>query len=131
MFEIRVSVRENSTTRERLYALGINDEAVANSITNEGRGWIAEENGQAVGFSMADLRDGSIFALFVRPEFERRGYGGALLAAAVRWLLSRNFKQLWLAVGRDTRAHRFYLKRGWVETGVIENGDVELRWSCS
>ena len=127
LFEIRLSVRENSATREGLHALGIDEKAVATAITSQGRGWIAEHEGLAVGFSIADQKEGSIFALFVRPRFEGRGYGGNLLAAAVDWLFDCGFRHLSLAVGPNTRAHRFYLRRGWTETGVVEpNGDIEL-----
>jgi GNAT superfamily N-acetyltransferase len=102
-------LRQNSTTRERLYELGFDERMVVASITRDGRGWIEEASGQVVGFSIADHRDGSIFALFVRPELEGRGHGGALLGAAVQWLSARGFERLWLRVGPSTRAHRFYI----------------------
>jgi GNAT superfamily N-acetyltransferase len=128
LFDIRLSVRENSATREGLYALGVDEDAVVAAITTQGRGWIAEDEGRVVGFSIADQNEGSVFALFVRPEFEGRGHGGSLLDAAVAWLLTRGFEHLSLAVGPNTRAHGFYLRRGWVETGVVEpNGDIELK----
>ena len=131
MFDIRVSVRENAMTREQLDDSGIDVSVVAGAITESGRGWIAEENGQAIGFSIASREDGSIFAVFVRPEFEGKGHGGRLLDAAVGWLCSRGFERLWLATGPNTRAHRFYLKRGWVETGEAEeNGDIHMELTC-
>jgi ribosomal protein S18 acetylase RimI-like enzyme len=127
IFDIRTSVRENSATRWQLEQLGINEETVFEAISTEGHGWIAEDHGYAVGFSIAELREGSVFALYVRPEYEGRGYGRELLTAAVEWLFSKGFHRVWLAVGTDTRAHRFYLKHGWIPTGRIEpNGDVEL-----
>jgi len=127
IFDIRVSVRENCATRLQLEQLGINEETVRAAISTEGHGWIAEDSGYAVGFSIADLQEGSVFALYVRPEYEGRGYGEKLLAAAVDWLFGKGFPRVWLAVGADTRAHRFYLKRGWTPTGRIEpNGDIEL-----
>jgi GNAT superfamily N-acetyltransferase len=76
---------------------------------------------------MADRRDGSVFALFVRPEFESRGYGAALLEAAVDWLFARDFEHVRLEVGPGTRAHRFYLKCGWIEVGTGTNGDVVMQ----
>ena len=127
MFDIRVSVRENPSTRQQLHNLGIDEQAVAAAITAAGRGWIAEEEGRAVGFTIANRLEGSIFALYVRPEFEGRGHGDRLLQAAVRWLFSQKRERLTLATARNTRAHDFYLKRGWSETGRVEpNGDIEL-----
>jgi ribosomal protein S18 acetylase RimI-like enzyme len=132
IFDIRISVRENGATRLQLEQLGINEETVRAAISTEGRGWIAEDEGNAVGFSIADLQEGSVFALYVRPEYEGRGFGGKLLAAAVEWLSCQGFNRVWLAVGMDTQAHRFYLKRGWTPTGRVElNGDIELELSLS
>jgi len=128
IFEIRVAVRENFATRESLYASGINEESVRVAITTEGRGFVAEDEGQRVGFSIADKSSGSVFALFVRPEYEGRGHGSALLESAVRWLFDQGFETVWLAVGPNTRAHHFYLRHGWVETGAVEpNGDIEMK----
>jgi len=127
MFDIRVSVRENPATRQQLHDLGINEQSVAAAITAAGSGWIAEEEERAVGFTIANRLEGSIFALYVRPEFEERGHGERLLDAAVRWLFSQKWERLTLTTGPNTRAHRFYLKRGWIETGKVEpNGDIEL-----
>jgi GNAT superfamily N-acetyltransferase len=127
MFDIRVSVRENSATREGLRQAGITEQTVESALRTHGCGWIAENDGRAVGFSMADPRDGSVFALFVRPEFEGRGYGGALLAAAVDWLFARGLGHAWLEVGPETRAYPFYVQRGWIETSVGTNGDVVMQ----
>jgi len=124
IFEIRTSVLENSATREALESEGITEEVVATELRTHRCGWVAEDSGTALGFSMANPRDGSVFALFVRPGFERRGCGGALLKSAVDWLFHRGFDQLCLEVGPQTRAHAFYRKRGWVETGLETNGDV-------
>lgn len=127
MFDIRTSVHENPATRQGLAAMGIDEGSVAAAITTDGRGWIAEDDGVVVGFSIADGRDGSIFAMFVRPEFEGRGHGSRLLVATVEWLFSRGFKRLTLATGPNTRAHRLYLKRDWRETGDADpNGDVHM-----
>ena len=126
MFEIRTSVRENAMTLEQLHVLGIDEEVVAAIITTHGSGWIAEDGDLAVGFCIADRRDGSIFALYVRPDFEGQGYGRTLLQAGVSHLHACGCDRLWLAVGRNTRAHGFYLKLGWIETGTVENGDVKM-----
>jgi GNAT superfamily N-acetyltransferase len=127
MFEIRLSVRENAATREQLERHGINEAFVAGAIRTPGRGWIAEEDGCAVGFCIADREGADILALFVLPEFEGHGHGGRLLNAAVQWLFLHGVKRVTLATGHQTRSHAFYLKRGWRETGRVEaNGDLEL-----
>lgn len=127
MFDIRVSVRENAATRQNLIQNGIDEAFVAGAIRSPGRGWIAEEGGRVVGFCIADHHGGDIMALFVLPEFEGRGHGGRLLDAAVDWLFSEGLGRITLSTGPGTRSHRFYLKRGWTETGTSSpNGDIEL-----
>jgi GNAT superfamily N-acetyltransferase len=54
-----------------------------------GRIWIYEVEGQPLGFSAADKRTSSIWALFVLPAWEKRGVGKQLLREAVQWLWSR------------------------------------------
>ncbi len=131
MFDIRVSVRENKATLEGLRNAGIDAARVENYLMRYGRGWIAEDDGRPVGFAVSDGRDGSVFALFVRPESERRGFGSALLKAAVGWLIAQGFDRPWLEVGPGTRAHGFYLTRGWSETGRVSGEDIVLSFTGS
>ena len=44
--------------------------------------WVWEEDGRILGFSAADTRDGTIWALFIDPGHEGHGIGRALLAKA-------------------------------------------------
>src|SRR5688500_12821501 len=129
--DVRVSVHENPATREGLNGAGITAESTAAYLTVYGRGWVAEEDGRIVGFSVADARDASIWPLFVRPEYEGRGYGGLLLNAAVDWLFLQGKELVWLETGRETRAFAFYLKRGWVNTGIERRGDTRLELARS
>jgi GNAT superfamily N-acetyltransferase len=43
-----------------------------------GKGWVCEINNEIVGFSIADLKGNNIWALFLRPEFEKLGIGKRL-----------------------------------------------------
>jgi GNAT superfamily N-acetyltransferase len=40
-----------------------------------GKGWVAETEDQIVGFSIIDLKENNIWALFVHPDFENKGIG--------------------------------------------------------
>ena len=123
IFEIRASVRENRISRADLAEIGVTEATVTASLGSHRKGWLVEEAERLVGFSMADSADGSIFALFVDPESEGRGYGSRLHDAAVAWLFSRGFETIALTTDPDTRAHAFYLRRGWVLSRL--NGDGE------
>ena len=77
--------------------------------------WV--EVGKIVGFSAADPRDGSIWALFVDEAFEGRGIARALFERACNVLDTAGCSRIWLTTSPHTRADRFYRKAGWHVTG--------------
>jgi GNAT superfamily N-acetyltransferase len=126
--ELRTSVAENHLSIKGMAALGITIDGIASSIAaGERCCFVAEARGRIVAFSMADRRDGQIFALFTRPGFEGRGYGSALLAEALGWLTAQGHEAAWLSTDPGTRAERFYRKKGWKAEGTTATGEVVLR----
>jgi GNAT superfamily N-acetyltransferase len=121
---VRHSVREN-----RLASTTITDEDVRRSIEETGRGWIVESNGEVVGFAIGNARTGNVWALFVHPEHERRGYGRLLHDTMVEWLWSQGLARLWLTTRPHTRAQAFYEVAGWRLHGYTDFGEAryELR----
>jgi GNAT superfamily N-acetyltransferase len=84
---------------------------------------VVEDENLIVAFSMADKTDGNIFALITLPGQEGKGYGNALLAECEVWLKQNGLPKANLDTARGTTAHRFYLKRGWIEvTSKSGNG---------
>lgn len=126
MFDIRVSVRENHLGRADLAALGITPDTVAALLGGGAGAWMSEAGGRALGFAIA-LADGTVFALFVRPEAEGRGIGRALLGAAEDWLFARH-AAIHLTTGDDLglRAHGFYRAMGWRPAGR-ERDEIRYR----
>ena len=124
MFAVRTSVVENAMTWEQLAALGITPATVATSLMTHRKAWVAERGDVIVGFAMADDADGSIFALFVRPDHEGSGIGTRLLDLAVGWLWQRGKHVVTLTTGPGTRAAAFYARRGWTDVGIQSNGEV-------
>ena len=61
LFDVRTSVRENHQSVEELARIGVTQETVATMLSGEGRGWVAEEHGRIVAFSMADAAQATIF----------------------------------------------------------------------
>lgn len=128
VFDLRTSVVENHLGPEELAARGITPEGVQHDLdAGDLGGWVAEEGGCVVAFSMADRRDGQIFALFTLPGHEGRGHGTRLLAAATGWLRDRGFAEAWLTTDPGTRAERFYASRGWTRHGLAPNGEALFR----
>ena len=115
---IRISVRENHLSVEQMAELGITHASIATRMAAGDLGcWVAENNATLAGFSMADRTGGEVFALFVDPAHEGKGHGSALLQACEDWLKQEGFAAARLNTARGTRAHAFYLRRGWRETG--------------
>jgi GNAT superfamily N-acetyltransferase len=121
MQRVRASVREN-----RLVSMTITDDDVRSAIEDRGRGWVVEVFGTVVGFAVGDVTDGNVWALFVDPDHEGRGYGRQLHDEMVRWLWDQGLDRLWLTTESGTRAERFYLVAGWQPVGRTANGELRM-----
>ena len=111
---VRTHVIENHLSVEQMAEIGITPQSIQADIATDDLGcWVAEDDGTVVAFSMADRRDANIFALFVLPEREGKGFGSKLLDCAEQWLKQQGHREARLDTGRGTRAYDFYLKRGW------------------
>jgi ribosomal-protein-alanine N-acetyltransferase len=84
-------------------------------IEGEGEGvWQPVEKGKL------PLARGHLLNIAVDQGWRRRGIGGALLDAAVKYALDRGVNELWLETQRtNTTAIEFYSKRGFEATGQI------------
>ena len=85
--------------------------------------WLWEEDGKVLGFSAADTRDGTIFALFVDPAHEGRGIGRALFARALDSLREAGHTTGSLTTQPGSRADRFYQRWGWKVLGTSASGE--------
>ena len=121
--EVRLAVREN-----QLRATSVSKvETTADWIFENATFWVWEEGGAVQGFSVADPRDGTIFGLFIHPDYEGRGLGRALLPLACEDLRATGFTAATLTTGPGTRAERFYRTNGWEETGRQDDGQIIFR----
>ena len=125
IFDIRTSVNENHLSRAELAQMGITDETIGHAIAAEDCTWIAEVDGTAVGFAMADAEEGSVFAAFIKPEWEGMGLGRQLVEQAERFLFTRH-DILWLETDGSSRAYGFYQRLGWLPVRTLENCDVRF-----
>lgn len=115
---VRRLVREN-----RLVSTVISDEDVFEAIERTGRGWVVEADREVVAFAIGNATNGNIWALFVDPDHERRGYGRMLHDTMTDWLRSRGVERLWLTTEPGTRAEKFYESAGWRFAGVTPQGE--------
>ena len=110
MSRIRLAVTENTLSDPAR----ITTQMYEDYLDKSGRGWVAEDAGEVVAFCYADRENASIWALFVSPAHEGRGFAKTLLRLAVDWLFETGHDSVRLSTGAGTRADRFYEKQGWL-----------------
>ena len=121
MHRVRMSVHEN-----RLVSTVITEEDTRKAIEESGRGWVVEVEGQIVGFAIVNITNSNIWALFLDPAHERKGYGRQLHDKMLEWSWSQGLAHLWLSTEPGTRAQRFYEQAGWRNVGKTEKGEVRF-----
>lgn len=126
-FEVRLSTVENAITMEELERdYGITPQSLSEAMASHVKGWLCEDSGTVVGFSMGDLSNGEVLVVAVHPDYEGNGIGKTLLLQVQDWLFSQGHEQIWLRANPDPkiRAHGFYRKLGWKATET--RGDEEV-----
>ncbi len=119
---VRNAVKENRLSNPAL----VSDSDVEDYITRRGKGWVCVIDDVVVGFSIADLVDHNIWALFVDPNSAAKGIGKQLHDLMMNWYFSQTNETVWLSTSPGTRAETFYRKQGWVETSVYGKGEIKF-----
>lgn len=122
---VRNSVKENALSDPNL----VTDADCEEFITRRGKGWVCEINNRIVGFAIIDLMKKNVWALFLQPEFEKKGIGQQLHNTMLDWYFTQTQKTVWLGTAFNTRAEAFYRKAGWKETGT--NGPKEIKFEMT
>ena len=123
MSRIRLAVKENALSNPAR----ITEAMYRDYLDALGRGWVAESDGEIIGFSYADRTDSSIWALFVDPRREGLGAGKQLLRLAADWLFEIGNPEVRLGTAAHTRADRFYAAQGWTREGMKDDIEVWYR----
>ncbi len=119
---VRNAVTENPLSNPDL----ITDEDCLDFISTRGNGWVCEIDNHIVGFSIVDLKDNNIWALFLKPEFEKKGIGRRLHDMMLDWYFKQTKSNVWLGTSPKTRAETFYRKAGWTEVGIHGDGEIKF-----
>ncbi|HEX8334582.1 MAG TPA: GNAT family N-acetyltransferase [Segetibacter sp.] len=122
---VRHLVKENVLSNPLL----VTDADCEEYITRRGKGWVCEIDSKIVGFSIADLKEKNIWALFVDPAYEGKGIGRRLHQLMLDWYFSQSQRKVWLGTSPNTRAEAFYRSAGWKEVG--SNGDGEIKFEMT
>ena len=94
---------------------------------NEAIFLVSEDEAGVQGFACANPQTGYVWALFVIDGAQGCGHGTALLARAVEKLREAGHRQAFLTTGPRTRAVRFYMAKGWRQTGIDMRGEAVFR----
>ena len=119
---VRNSVKENMLSDPAL----VPDHDVEDFITRRGKGWVCEIDGRIVGFSIVDMQDNNIWALFLHPDHEAKGIGKQLHKLMLDWYFMQTKKTVWLGTAPDSRAEKFYRMQGWTAVGIHGKGEVKF-----
>lgn len=122
---VRNSVKENQLSNPAL----VTDKDCEEFITIRGKGWVCEADNIIVGFSIADLQENNIWALFVHPDYEGKGIGRKLHALMLDWYFGQTQKTVWLGTAPGTRAEEFYKRKGWKVVGTHGKGETKFEMS--
>jgi len=119
---VRHLVKENTLSNPDL----VPDKDVAYYISERGKGWVCEVDGRVVGFSIVDLLEKSVWALFVDPEFAEKGIGKELHRLMIDWYFQQTKDKVVLGTAPNTRAEQFYPLQGWIQVGSYSNGETKF-----
>jgi len=125
---IRTRTREMCWTLEALTKVGVTEAAVIQHLATTHKGWVCEQDGQIVGFSMVNGSNGEFRVIALLPEYERRGIGRQLLQRGQDWLHAKGWSEIWLWTSphTSTRAYKLYTAADWRDCGVT-NGELIMR----
>jgi GNAT superfamily N-acetyltransferase len=121
LHHIRMSVKENVLNTPGLVTYNDYEQM----LSRRGKGWLYADENEIAGFAIVDLVDRNVWALFLLPEKEGQGIGRALHDKMLDWYFNQTNDELWLSTDPDTRAHKFYLHKGWQPAGMLKN-EVKL-----
>jgi ribosomal protein S18 acetylase RimI-like enzyme len=105
------------------------EEVLARQLdSQDGTFLVAELAGQVVGHALGDAPKPPppllmVYRLYVRPAFQRRGIGGALLAALVRRHPETDRIRL-LVEADNVKGRAFYARNGFVAAGEVMEGGL-------
>lgn len=122
IFAVRNAVKENVLSNPESI-LPTDCEAY---LFDRGRGWVCEINNRVVGFSIVDLQENNVWALFVDPAYEKMGIGKQLHVLMLDWYFSQKKAVLYLTTEANTRAVVFYKKNAWEFMGDAGNGEIRF-----
>jgi GNAT superfamily N-acetyltransferase len=124
---VRNAVKENMLSDPAL----VSDKDCEDYMFTRGKGWVCTIGETIVGFSIADLVDDNVWALFIHPDHEKKGIGRRLHDLMMHWYFEQGKEKAWLSTAPNSRAEGFYRQAGWKETGITKTGEVKFEMTAT
>ncbi len=122
---VRNAVKENMLSNPAL----VTDADYKKYLLNRGKGWVCMAENTVAGFSIVDVIDRNIWALFVHPNYEGKGIGKILHNTMLDWYFKKTKENVWLSTALGTKAENFYRIQGWKEVGIHGKGEIKFEMS--
>lgn len=122
ILSVRNSVKENKLSDPN----AITKSDCEHFMQNVGKTWVCEMSTIVIGFSMMDVIDNRVWALFIQPEYEKMGIGKELHFLMMDWYFSQKTENAWLGTTPNTRAEGFYKKLGWKHIGNYGTDEIKF-----
>jgi len=128
LFPVRVATWHNDRGAAELTALGITPASVTTMLATTHAGWLAEADGQVIGFAIGNRATGEMWVIAVLKAWEGQGIGRRLLQTVEDDLAAAGWRETWLTTDTDEnfRAVGFYRRAGWRDW-KFEGGDRYMR----
>lgn len=127
LMEIRLRVKENVLSNPARFS----ETDYAAFIQPPCRTWVSIQEATITGFCSIDLVKHNVWALFVDPEFEKKGAARYLIQTALFWYFLQSKEALWLTTDGGTRAEKFYRAAGFQQVASPSSGELKFEMSYS
>lgn len=122
IMDVRLAVNENKLVDPK----SVNPNDCIEYLTLRGKGWVCEVQNRIIGFSIVDLKENNVWALFVLPKYEEKGVGSKLHNLMLNWYFNETKQTLTLSTDSKTRAEKFYLHNKWKPLEILQNGELKF-----
>ena len=119
---VRNSVKENMLTDPS----AMTEDECKQFIEERGKGWVCVQGEQIAGFGFVDMQKNNIWAFYAGPGSEDYGCSSKLHEILLDWYFALKKDPLWIGTEAGSQDEKFYQNKGWLRTGIMDNGNIRF-----